>query len=107
MEGEPSHSHDLDLGDFAMRFSIARKQEPPEGGRKPKFELGDPEMIQGMMAAIPMLRSKPDVTEDGRELWSADLCPACTLEVFKQALVKAQTDSIVEALTDSVGEFHE
>lgn len=105
-EGESSRSHDLDLGDFMLRFSVARKQEPVDGGDPPSLELGQPEMIAKMLA-VPFVQHKRDLSADGRELWAADLCPVCTLAIFKQALIKAQADSILEALTDSVGEFHE
>jgi len=107
-EGVASHSKDLDLGDdFMLRFSVARKQEPSEEELKhEQVVTGMPEAVGDALMALPFFKRKPDML-DGKVLYAADLCPACELAVLKRALVRAQTDSIAEALSESLGEIHE
>src|SRR5262245_20537009 len=104
-EGESVKHRDLDLGEFMVRFLVARQVEPA-----PKEELPEGAK-QGVVIMPPELKRMMGMEEpemhEGKELHVADLCSDCALDLFKRALVRAQADDIVAQLVTDGEEFRD
>jgi hypothetical protein len=95
-DGHAPRIRDLRVGDLIMRVSFARKQDEPEGGTKPDVEVIpiDVERIpDGLKALLGTVYRQPEKL-DGKELWQADLCPACTHATLERALITAQIEGV-------------
>lgn len=76
VEGKPERDKDLPVGDFIMRFALAKKVEP-----EPKKDMNPIAKALGY-----------DDEDDG--LRATDLCPSCLDEVLQLALIQVQAVAI-------------
>src|SRR5262245_54505907 len=101
-DGQTAKTRDLDLDNFMVRLLVARKVEPePE----PEEEKGHQVIMPPELRRL-MNMEKPEM-RDGMVLVLADLCSDCALDLFRRALVLAQTEDIVAQLVADGEEFRE
>jgi len=100
LEGSAKKLQDFDLGQYVVRFSLARKEESKPEEERQQLQ---PHVEDGVMV-LPMFREIPK-SEDGMTLHFADMCDPCRLQLLKAALLKAQTDDIASSLFDAVAEI--